>query len=213
MWVKICGFTNLENALEVASLGIHAIGLNFYGKSPRCTNIQTAKAIFDQLPKNVEPIGLFVNESVASVRDICSQTGLRTIQLHGDETIGDVQTLANNFEVIRAFRVDESGLEEVATTLNSLAEMDVKLKACLIDARMAGQYGGSGHTAPWELLSRDYQFENWPLLVLAGGITPLNAGDAVKAVQPWGIDTASGVEYEPGIKAPNLVNELLESLR
>lgn len=212
MWIKICGFIDVENALEIASLGIDAIGLNFYVRSPRSTNIETAKTIVERLPGNVEPVGLFVNESVKAVQEICSQTGLRTIQLHGDESVDVVHELSREYEIIRAFRVDETGLGEVSATLDSLVERGVKLKGCLIDARVAGHYGGSGHTAPWELLRRDYQFEQWPPLILAGGITPQNAAEAVHAVGPFGIDTASGVECEPGIKDPEQVHQLVKMI-
>lgn len=211
MWIKICGVTNLENARDVAALKPSAIGLNFYQKSPRSVDVETARQIVQSLPNDVQPVGVFVNEAVSNVREICSQTGIRIVQLHGDEPIEVVQELSASFEVIRAFRVDESGLGEVAKTLESLEESSVELKACLIDARVGNQYGGSGHTAPWDLLRAEYQFDSWPPLLLAGGITPANVADAIEQVQPWGVDTASGVESNPGMKDVDKVRELIRS--
>ena len=209
MWIKICGIRDVETAAAVAALGVQAIGLNFFARSPRVVEPDTAARIVADLPPDVEPVGVFVNHTVSEIENICRRTGLRTVQLHGDESPDIVAALAARFRIIRAFRVGDDGLKHVAEYLDRCRELGAMPVACLIDANVAGHYGGTGHTAPWDLLRRDWKTAEWPPLILAGGLRPDNLAEAIQSVQPWGVDVAGGVESAPGVKDIDKVCEFV----
>ena len=212
MWTKICGLTSLENALQVADLQPDAIGLNFYPKSKRCVEIEIAQKIVDSLPADVLPVGLFVNHSIEQIREICGTCGINTIQLHGDETVEFASQLYE-FQIIRAVRVDESTIANLGAEVQSYSDHGIKLFGVLIDARVGDSYGGTGQTAPWELIANHYDKTNWPPLILAGGLEIENVEAAMQSVSPWGVDVASGVESAPGMKNPKLVAQFLSNAR
>lgn len=207
MWTKICGIRDVATALAVAQLGPQAIGLNFYSRSVRVVLPDVAAEIVRQLPSHVEPVGLFVNHTASEIRDICQRCGLRTIQLHGDEPPEFLAELAE-FRILRAFRIGDAGLDETAVYLDRCRQLGVVPRACLADAKVAGAFGGTGQTAPWELLSDGWKAE-WPPLILAGGLTPANVSTAVRTVRPFGVDVAGGVESAPGQKDLELVKAFL----
>ncbi len=186
-----------------------AVGLNFHAKSKRSVTVREAAAIARDLPEWIEPVGVFVNHSEQQIRDICEQCGIRTVQLHGDEPadlIGQLQPL----NVIRAVR-----LESEAESLESVAachESAAVIRALLVDAHVPGAYGGTGHTAPWNLLGRGWS-SDWPPLILAGGLTADNVAAAVQQVRPWGVDVASGVEKSPGVKDLDRVARFIDAAR
>ena len=216
MWVKICGIRDVETAREIVAAGVDAIGLNFYQPSPRSVPIDDATAIANLLPDPVIPVGLFVNDTPETVADICRRCGIEHAQLHGDETpemLAELQQLNPDLKIIRAFRVGSSGLKPVAQELKDIRKLDVELFACLIDARVENVYGGSGKTAPWEMVAEDYQFDEWPKLILAGGLTPDNVAEAIRVVKPWGVDTAGGVESAPGVKNKELSQKFVQIAR
>lgn len=213
MWIKICGITDPSLARAVAACGPDAIGLNFFARSPRCISLGRAAQIVAELPDSVEPIGLFVNHSTAEILRNARTLGLRTVQLHGDEPAAVAAELEQaGLEIIRAFRVGGEGLAPVAAALAELRSLRVELRACLIDARVEGSYGGTGHRAPWEILSADWRCE-WPPLVLAGGLRPENVAEAIATVGPWGVDTASGVEAAPGQQDLDAVRAFIQAAR
>jgi phosphoribosylanthranilate isomerase len=212
VWVKICGIRNEATACAVAEAGASAIGLNFYPGSPRCIDVATAARIVAALPATVEPVGVFVNASARHMREVAGQCGLRTLQLHGDEP-PEVLAELSEFRLIRAFRVGEAGLAEVRAELARLTAMQVDLAGCLIDARVAGVYGGTGVTAPWSLLAAEWPALGGPPLILAGGLTPQNVAQAVRTCRPWGVDVAGGVESAPGVKNLEQVRAFLRNAR
>lgn len=211
IWTKICGIRDVETALAVAALAVDAIGLNFYDRSPRVVSLENAKEIVDRLPRNIEPVGLFVNHPLDTVRSISTSCGLRTIQLHGDEPPETIAALSA-FRVIRAFRVGDAGLSEVASYLAECRRLSALPWACLIDARVEGAYGGTGQVAPWDVLRREYNFRDWPPLILAGGLRPENVADAIRTVQPWGVDVAGGVEATVACKDLAMVRKFVEEV-
>jgi len=211
MWVKICGMTALDDVETVAALQPDAIGLNFYRGSRRCVDVPTARQLVARLPETIRPVGLFVNHSLEEIRHISSDCGLRWLQLHGDETPEFVAQL-REYQLIRAFRVSAAGLDDVARQLAEYRRLGITLQACLIDAHVAGTYGGTGHSAPWSLLARDWD-PAWPALILAGGLTPQNVAAAIETVRPWGVDVASGVESAPGRQDPDAVKEFISVAR
>jgi phosphoribosylanthranilate isomerase len=212
MWIKICGIRDYETAEMVAECGPQAIGLNFYEKSPRCVTPQMATEIVVRLPPNVEPVGLFVNHPTAEIEAICRRCDIGTVQLHGDEPPEIVAALSI-FRVIRAFRVGTEGLGEIAAYLDRCRRLGVFPWACMVDARVDGSYGGTGQTAPWELIEREYDLANWPRLILAGGLRAENVAAAIQAVRPWGVDVAGGVESAVACKDESLVRKFVESAR
>lgn len=217
MWIKICGINDVETATQIADLNPNAIGLNFFAKSPRSVNAETAARISETLPGEIERIGLFVNHSVQDVLDACRQCSLGTAQLHGDETpefLAELQSANPDLKLLRAFRVDaRSGCSEIEEFLARCEELGVSLDGCLVDSRVAGEYGGTGHTAPWDLLAGQYDSRRWPRLILAGGLTPDNVADAIRIVSPAGVDVASGVESSRGVKDLDLVASFVEAAR
>lgn len=213
MWVKICGLNDLSVARQVAEAGPDAIGLNFYAKSKRVVTIDTAREIVAVLPNSVTPIGLFVNHTLNEIRAICSECSIGTIQLHGDETPEFAAEL-REYQIIRALRVSDQDdtLATVSEELNRYAHLGVRLFGCLVDAHVAGAYGGTGKLAPWQILRRAWQPE-WPRLILAGGLHPGNVQDACQQVRPWGVDVASGVESVPGQQDPVAVRHFIQRAR
>lgn len=211
MWTKVCGITSVEDAQVVADCHPSAIGLNFYRKSKRGIDAATACKIRKEIPSEIEAVGLFVNHTKDEIDEICMACELNTIQLHGDETPEFAASLCDRYQVIRALRVDDSGLEPIADEIEQLQSLlGDQLLGILIDAKVDGAYGGTGHTAPWDLLAEQWRSE-WPKLILAGGLTADNVAQAIERVHPWGVDVASGVELEPGRKSRDAVEAFLRN--
>jgi phosphoribosylanthranilate isomerase len=215
MWIKICGIKDIETAGSVAEIGVDAVGLNFYEPSSRCVDVSTATEIVSAVRDRVEPIGLFVNHSRDQIQAVCEATKLSSIQLHGDESPDFIASLHDlNLKVYRAFRVDrEQGCQPVAEYLERCAQLGVSLAACLIDSFIPGEYGGTGHSAPWDLLAEQYDSDAWPRLIVAGGLTPKNVADAIQLTAPFGVDVASGVESNPGVKDLDLVRQFVAAAK
>jgi phosphoribosylanthranilate isomerase len=190
--VKICGITNVEDALLACELGADAIGLNFYEKSPRCISPFTASKIIQKLPPFVAAVGIFVNWQAAPVTSLTKALGLAAAQLHGDEPPKLVIEIAKKVSVIKAFPAGKgSPLPQFAKYRGAAA--------FLLDAPHSGQYGGTGHTADWSLASTAAKSHR---ILLAGGLTPENVAEAILAVHPYAVDVTSGVESKPGKKDP-----------
>lgn len=207
--IKICGITNADDARQGALLGADAIGLNFYEGSPRRVDPGQVRSILAVLPPFVEPVGLFVN---VGAREACQRAagigGLRTLQLHGDNL--DC-TDPFPFRVIPAFAVkDASSLERIQRHLDACRSAGHLPPAILVDAYSAEKYGGTGHIAPWNLLAG---FRPPVPLILAGGLTPDNVAEAIRIVRPYGVDVASGVEREPGIKDLEKLRRFIDIVR
>lgn len=209
MWIKICGIRDVQAAAVAAEAGANAIGLNFYAQSPRVVAAAVAAEIVASCSATVEPIGVFVNHSVDEIRAICRKCGLRTIQLHGDEPPEQLVELAHEFRVIRAFRVGAEGLSRAGEYLAACQRLEAAPWACLIDACVSGSFGGTGHTAPWEIIRRDYKTAEWPPLILAGGLRPDSVAQAIATVGPWGVDVAGGVESSVACKDVALVRQFV----
>lgn len=223
MWVKICGIRDVETALHAAELGVNAIGLNFYAKSPRQITVSMARQIVAQLPNEVAAIGLFVNSPPAEIAAVVAKTGLHGVQWSGDENVDDMQqliellktngSLSRMSHLIRSCRVDSTGLAGVDSTIRSCRDASVPISGCLLDSKVSGSYGGTGHVGPWDVISAGYNRTDWPSLILAGGLTPANVAAAVRAVSPWGVDVASGVESSVGCKDLELMRQFVAQAR
>jgi phosphoribosylanthranilate isomerase len=213
MWIKICGLRDVATAIAVCESEIDAIGLNFYTRSSRHVPPETARQIVQALPSGVEAVGLFVNHPVEEIERICALTGVRTVQLHGDESPeAHAAVTERGLKVLRAFRVGAEGLGPMAGYLNRCAQLGAVPAACLVDSRVEGTYGGTGQVAPWDRIRRDFR-EDWPPLILAGGLTPENVAEAIEAVRPWGIDVAGGVESSVACKDIARVRDFVHRAR
>lgn len=210
--IKICGITTPEDGAMIARAGADAVGLNFYPKSARSITRGRATEIIDALPGEVLKVGLFVNSAVDEVVRTFDGLGLDLIQLHGDEPPEFLAALESR-PVMRAFRLGPSGLTPVKQYLADCRDLGCLPKFVLIDAHQKGSYGGTGRTADWSAANTYPSSDpaNYPPLVLAGGLTPDNVGDAIRAVHPMAVDTASGVETSPGVKAPELVSQFVRT--
>jgi phosphoribosylanthranilate isomerase len=200
--VKICGVKTLQDAIVIAESGAYMIGFNFYKLSPRYITPDVAQVLCDGLRQRLGDdcpllIGVFANESVGMISQITNQVGLDAAQLSGDESIDMLRELRGiAFKAIRpmnkAMALDDAGYYEPHFPV------DAKLPSLLLDAYHPNLYGGTGETASQEVALAVK--EQVPRLMLAGGLTPENVAERVKAVQPWGVDVAGGVESAPGVK-------------
>ncbi len=184
--VKICGITRLEDALAAVRLGADALGFNFWPRSRRYVTPEAARAIVARLPPLVTSVGVFVDPTRDEVLRAADIARIQVAQLHGDESPGFCASLP--LPVLKAVRVKD------ARSLVALVSYEVA--GFLLDSESAG-YGGSGAAFDWALVA-DVAAE-LPV-VLAGGLGPDNVAEAVRAVRPWAVDVASGVESAPGVK-------------
>jgi phosphoribosylanthranilate isomerase len=199
--VKICGITNLEDALLATELGADALGFIFYRKSPRYVAPAAAREIIAQLPPFVGSVGVFVDEGAQEVRELAAQVGLDWIQVHGQESPDYCRRLGRR--VIKGFRIkDENSLKD-------LEPFQGAVQAFLLDTYKKGQVGGTGETFDWELARRAGQYGK---IVLAGGLTPDNVAQAIQVAQPQAVDTASGTEASPGKKDPEKLRAFFEAV-
>lgn len=192
----------MKDALVAIDSGVDYLGFNFYPKSVRFIDKSTCAEITSVLKRqhpHIKLVGVFVNSSVEEIKDILQTSQLDLAQLHGDETPEIFAQLAPH--AFRAFR----GIPES----NAGYERN-EVPAMLIDAAVKGIYGGSGVTADWAAAAK--LAKHYPLL-LAGGLTPENVADAVRLVQPWGVDVASGVESAPGEKDAGKMSAFVKAVR
>ena len=186
--VKICGFTNAENAQQAALAGIDAIGLNFYAKSPRHIDIDSAREIVAALPPFVNKVGLFVNANPSLIDEVLCEVALDTLQFHGDESPSDCAQYEMPF--IKAIRVSPE--LDLIKTANEYSQAS----ALLLDTYQPDVYGGSGKSFDWSLANIELDLP----IILAGGLTPDNVSVAINTAQPYAVDVSSGVESAKGLK-------------
>jgi len=220
MWIKICGLNDLATVRQIAELRPDAIGVNFYERSVRSVSPEAARQIADVLPPEIQVIGVFAEASAETIRQTAAICRLGGIQLHAaghSDALGELGDRPETFGIgpkrIRAFQVGARGLGSLAEYFERDRGRAPAADAYLIDAQVDGMYGGTGKTVSWDLLRNEYQREEWPPLILAGGLCPENVGEAIDAVRPWGVDVASGVESSPGVKDPALVARFIEEAR
>jgi len=186
--VKICGFTEPNNARDAALAGVDAIGLVFYDKSPRNVDIHSAQKIIEALPPFINRVGLFVNANPSFIDEILCEVPLDTLQFHGDESVLDCAQYQMPF--IKSLRVKpDTNVKEIAENFSSAS-------ALLLDSFSPSSYGGTGESFDWSLACVKISLP----IILAGGLTVDNVANAIKQVNPYAVDASSGVESAPGVK-------------
>jgi phosphoribosylanthranilate isomerase len=206
--VKICGVTTSDDLRLCADAGADAVGINFHPGSPRYVDPRAAPALLRHLPPFVDAVGVFVERPLRQVYALAYQLGLRGVQWYGPQLDRDDSF---PFQLIPAFRVrDAASLAEVRAAVAACRSAGWSPSAVLLDAYVPGQHGGTGRTAPWELLAG---FDPGVPVILAGGLTPENVAEAVRAVRPYAVDVASGVESAPGHKDAKKVRRFIDAAR
>ncbi|MBL4762703.1 MAG: phosphoribosylanthranilate isomerase, partial [Gammaproteobacteria bacterium] len=186
----ICGITRVEDALTAVALGVDAIGLVFYPKSPRYVSIPQAQAICQVLPPFVTCVGLFLNASATDIQNVIDQVPLNLLQFHGDESPADCDGFSLSYIKAIPMAGEVDMLAYAAAYPNA--------SGFLVDSHVAGEQGGSGEVFDWNKIPKDLGFP----LILAGGLNSDNVADAITQVKPYAVDVSSGVEKDKGIKDP-----------
>jgi phosphoribosylanthranilate isomerase len=198
--VKICGITNLNDAIAAVEFGADAIGFIFVPNTPRYIAPAKAAAIIEKLPPFVTTVGVFLNETKEHIKKIVSQCKLNALQLHGQEPPDFC--LRFDRKVVKAFRVKDK------ESLNVLPKYTVS--AYLLDTYVKGEMGGTGVTFDWSLAS---DAKKYGLIILAGGLNPENVARAIQQVHPYGVDVSSGVEAEPGKKDHSKLKDFIATAK
>ncbi len=186
--VKYCGITRPCDAQFAASLGVDAIGLVFYERSPRAIDIAQAQDLVAVLPPFVTKVGLFVNERPARIEYVLDRVPLDLLQFHGDESPAECGRYARRY--LKAVRM-HAGVDLLA-----VARVYEHAAGLLVDSHVEGIYGGTGESFDWGLVKARIGLP----LVLAGGLTPENVALAIRTVVPYGVDVSGGIESAKGIK-------------
>jgi phosphoribosylanthranilate isomerase len=197
--IKICGITNISDALKCVEAGADALGLVF-ASSPRQVSLQIAQKICRELPDSVSKIGVFVNENRSTLLKIASLCQLDYVQLHGQEDLAYLQEL--KFPFLKVFKVkDESVLSEIES---------FKLNRFMLDTYLNGSAGGGGRSFDWNVAQEAKRFGQF---FLSGGLTPENVRAALDKVKPYGVDVSTGVENSPGKKDLEKVKRFIQEVR
>jgi phosphoribosylanthranilate isomerase len=199
--VKICGITSAGDAMAAVDAGADALGFMFYDQSPRLVSFKQAAAIIRELPPLIAKVGVFVNPPDDAVRRAIAETGIDTLQFHGEEPPDFCRRFG--LKVIKAFRVRDT--DSLAATHSYASE------AWLLDSFVAGQHGGTGAQFNWDLAADAARRHSW--VILAGGLSPANAAEAVRKVRPFGLDVSSGVESAPGKKDAAKVRDFIAAAK
>jgi phosphoribosylanthranilate isomerase len=201
--VKICGITNWPDAKAACDAGADMLGFNFYEKSLRRVSTVEAATMRAKLPSGVQAVGLFVNAKPTEINSLHAFVRFTAAQLHGDETPSVVSEVSRTVPVIKAFRV---AADFPLSTLDKYHDAF----AFLLDGSRAGQFGGTGSGADWNVARRAVAGHR---IMLAGGLTPENVGAAIRSVRPYAVDVASGVESKPGKKDHARIKEFIDEVR
>ena len=203
--VKICGITNLDDALAAVDAGADALGFNFYPRSPRYISPANAREIIDRLPASILKVGVFVDEELQSLLRIASEAHLKRVQLHGNESPDYCRQLAGKY-LIKAFGATSK------LDWNALDLYDVD--AIMLDTKDDLLRGGTGRVFDWSIAQRAREsMKSMPKLFLAGGLSPENVAEAIATVRPDAVDACSSLEQTPGKKDHERVRAFVNAVR
>jgi phosphoribosylanthranilate isomerase len=221
-WVKICGMTNLEDALVAVDAGADAVGFVFYEKSPRCVSVETAREIVAKLPESVEKVGVFAGESLSRIGEIGAAVTLDSLQVYPLSSLNDGEgaderrdgELPIQKKIYFALPIQQFLSEEHAITLDVVAKPDGRFSALVLDSGSGQRPGGTGLPFDWNKAAQLVAgLSRTEYVVIAGGLTPQNVGEAMGILRPWGVDVVSGVEARPGKKDPEKVRAFVNAVR
>jgi len=198
--VKICGLTTIDDTLRCVEAGADAIGLNFWPRSPRSVDVETAREVVRAAEGRAQMVGVFVDFELDQIREILRQSGIEWAQLHGSESPELVAALLPN--AYKALGVADGSAVERARAYPG--------EHLLLDASVPGLPGGTGRTFDWSIAA---EVARERTLTLAGGLSPDNVADAVRQVRPFRVDVASGVESAPGRKDHDRVRRFIEAAK
>jgi phosphoribosylanthranilate isomerase len=219
-WIKICGITNLQDALIAVDAGADALGFVFYEKSPRHVTQEAVHEIVRQLPAKIkiEKVGVFVDESLALMEEIAQEIGLTGIQAHmnlarlqqAEHTLLVSETA--KYIVLRAN--DLTDTDDLSKTFAGSQGTDNFVRAIFLDAGTQTQPGGTGKVFDWKsAVPKVRALQQGFRIVVAGGLTPTNVPDAMRILKPWGVDVSTGVEALPGKKDAEKVRAFVAAVR
>ncbi len=198
--VKICGITNLEDALVAIEAGTDALGFVFYPESPRFIDPGMAKYIISKLPVFVTTVGVFVDEKEDMIRRIIRESGIQVLQFHGDES--PIMCTRFREKVIKTIHVkDEESVDQMKM---------YHINTFLLDTYHSAKRGGTGKSFNWGIAKKAKKYGR---IILAGGLDPSNVAEAIKEVRPYGVDVSSGVEASPGRKDHTKVREFIRKVK
>lgn len=219
-WVKICGITNLEDALTAADAGADALGFVFYEKSPRHITQEAAHDIVRQLPTKtkIEKVGVFVDETLPLMEEVAQEIGLTGIQANMNPARlqqAEHTLLVSKVAKYIVLRADDlTNAAGFSKTFAGSQGTDTSVRAIFLDAGTQTQPGGTGKVFDWQstapnvrALQQDFR------IVVAGGLTPTNVPEAMRILKPWGVDVSTGVEARPGKKDPEKVRAFVAAVR
>jgi len=203
--VKICGITNISDAENAVTSGADALGFVF-AESPRKISKEDAAAIIEKIPPFVTCVGLFVNEDIDKVKEVCTYCKISTVQFHGNET-QDYMNRFPDLKIIKALRIRDK---------NDILQLnDLKADAYLLDSFSKERMGGTGLSFDWKLLegskNPDISSDKFKRIIVAGGLNPDNVAEAIKLTSPFGVDVSSGVEARPGIKDKEMMESFIST--
>ncbi len=204
MILKVCGMRDMDNISHLSGIGVRMMGFIFYDKSKRFIGLENRNALFNNVPKNVKKVGVFVNEPIEALIENASHYHLDYVQLHGNESPDYCKEVQTKIKVIKAFRIDEN------FDFNLLEEFQ-NCEYLLFDAK-GKEYGGNGIKFDWSVLEK-YKMET--PFILSGGIKLEDADDILSIQHPKmaGIDINSGFEIEPGLKNIEKIKSFISLLR
>jgi len=207
-FIKICGITNLEDALTAVEAGVDALGFVFYEKSPRCVDADSVRHIVDALPERIEKVGVFVNRIEEPICHIADRARLTAVQFHGDDEDPHVADL------VIARRPQLKALAGISMMREKPEDQAMMWNPETVYAFLADSGGGTGRTFDWSAgkSSLDKMGRLRPIAI-AGGLNSGNVGDAITLLRPWGVDVSSGVESSPGKKDPEKIRSFVKAVR
>lgn len=223
-WIKICGTTTGDDALAAVEAGADAVGFVF-APSPRRIAPEAAQEIAAALPRRVDKVGVFSNESAERIERVARQVGLTIVQLHGDESPDFARRLFRGADGRAGLRVFKAvsvmpGVEGVLRDFAAADAVDgILLDSAVLRVACMGQAtelvrGGTGVSFDWKRAS-DFVpgIAQRTRVILAGGLSPANVGDAVRILKPWGVDVCTGVEASPGAKDHDKIRAFVSAVR
>ena len=219
MWVKICANTNLEDARLAAKLGADAVGFVF-AESKRKVDAEQVAAITPHLPANVLKVGVFTSTDAEEIVDTAARSGIEIVQLHSSFNPDLVEAIdRKSGTMLKVFQVidvpDNASPDGLEISLRAALEHSYVV-AALLDASHGGASGGTGKVFDWSAtteIARRVARETNGQVIIAGGLTPKNVGEAIRTFKPWGVDVASGVEATPGKKDAAKLKEFIAASR